>query len=261
MLEREPICDDADLHSELAHLKHLVSLEITKNHALEDNLSRLDLKITLLIANKGITHYMAERRIEALLVRLAAASDKKKKKGQEQAQKYQLSAKKVETYDDLFYMLQTESVDFYPERQKKEIQRLTTTLNTLKKNSQFISEQIAEYEKYLENALKKQYEGKKKKQLLKPKKFDYAELEKIKVIGDSGLTLEQKKKAKFSFSAPEPGIFEMVCKYDKQSIERYQIKLDELLEKNFNQIERLELPNLSLNDNELLYLLNKKIHT
>jgi len=146
------------------------------------------------------------------------------------------------------------------ERQKKEIQRLTTTLNKLKKNSQFTSEQIAEYEKYFEDALKKQYEGKKKDiAQQKPQKFTYEKLEKMGVIIDSELNAEQRKKAKFAFSAPEPGIFEVVVKRDKLNVEKMTIKLDDLLEKNFNQVERLELPQLSFDVNMTLYLVNKNI--
>jgi Ras GTPase-activating-like protein IQGAP2/3 len=145
------------------------------------------------------------------------------------------------------------------ERQKKEIARLTVTLNKLKKNTQFTSEQIAEYEKYLSDALRKQYEGKKEKELTKPKKFDYAKLDQMGVILESELSAEVKKKAKFAFSAPEPGIFEVVAKYDKQNVQKMSIKLDDLLEKNFNQIERLELPQLVFDVNMTLYLVNKHI--
>ena len=149
------------------------------------------------------------------------------------------------------------------ERQKKEIQRLTVTLNKLKKNSQFTSEQIAEYEKYFEDALKKQYEGKKKDiAAQKPQKFTYEKLEKMGVILESELTPEQKKKGpKFAFSAPEPGIFEMVVKLDKTHVEKMTIKLDDLLEKNFNQVERLELPQFVFDVNMTLYLVNKNILT
>jgi len=39
------------------------------------------------------------------------------------------------------------------------------------------------------------------------------------------------------------------------------IKLDDLLEKNFNQVERLELPQLVFDVNMTLYLVNKNILT
>jgi Ras GTPase-activating-like protein IQGAP2/3 len=145
------------------------------------------------------------------------------------------------------------------ERQKKEIQRLTVTLNKLKKNSQFTTEQIAEYEKYLEDALKKQYEGKKDKELQKPKKFEYKKLDELNVIHESELPPEQLKKVKFAFSAPEPGVFEMVMKFDKNNIEKHQLKLDDLLEKSFNHVEKIDLPKISLDVNGTLYLLNKYI--
>src|SRR6185437_16969718 len=138
--------------------------------------------------------------------------------------------------------------------------RLTATLNKLKKNSQFTSEQIAEYEKYFEDTLKKQYEGKKKDiSAQKPQKFTYEKLEKMGVILESELSPEQRKKAKFAFSAPEPGLFEVVAKLDKTNVEKMTIKLDDLLEKNFNQIERLELPQVTFDVNMTLYLVNKNL--
>ncbi len=80
ILKREPGGDDLDLHSELARLKRLVIQEIKKNHVLEGNLSRLDLKISLLITNKGTTHDIAAKRKEAWLARLAAKSEEKRRR-------------------------------------------------------------------------------------------------------------------------------------------------------------------------------------
>ncbi len=55
------------------------------------------------------------------------------------------------------------------------------------------------------------------------------------------------------------GVFEMVCKYDKNNIEKHILKLDDLLEKSFNQVEKIDLPRISLDVNGTLYLLNKYI--
>jgi len=80
ILKREPGGDDSDLNTELARLKRLVIQEIKHNHVLEGDLNKLDLKISLLIVNKGATHDIAAKRKEAWLARLAANQERKKKK-------------------------------------------------------------------------------------------------------------------------------------------------------------------------------------
>jgi len=147
------------------------------------------------------------------------------------------------------------------ERQKKEIARLQATLERLKKNSKFTEEQIADYNKYLQDALKKNYDGKKEKQLQKPQKFSYKKLQEMGVITDSEIPLPNRKGTKFEISAPETGIFEMVIHHkDKnQAPEKIEIQLDELLEKHHNRVDRLEKPLVTLDVDMTLYLVNKHI--
>jgi Ras GTPase-activating-like protein IQGAP2/3 len=147
------------------------------------------------------------------------------------------------------------------ERQKKEITRLKMTLEKLRKNTQFLSEQIADYEKYLEDALKKQYEGKKESKLRKPVKFNYEKLEKMGVIVDTDLPDKAADKTKFEVSVPETGIFEVVAIFSKESQEKTTIRLDELLEKHYRQDESLELPHMTWSVDMTLYLFNKEVLT
>jgi hypothetical protein len=147
------------------------------------------------------------------------------------------------------------------ERQKKEIARLKTTLEKLKKNTAFLSEQIADYEKYLEDALRKQYEGKKESKLRKPVKFSFEKLDKMGVIVDSDLGEKERKNVKFAISVPETGIFEVVIKLDKTNQDKVQIRLDELLEKHYRQEESLEVPHFTLSVDMTLYLVNKEVLT
>jgi hypothetical protein len=80
------------------------------------------------------------------------------------------------------------------------------------------------------------------------------------VILESELAPDVKKRAKFAFSAPEAGVFEVAAKYDKAgAVQKMTIKLDDLLEKNFNHVERLELPQLVFDVNMTLFLVNKHI--
>ena len=92
---------------ELARLKRLVIAEIKKNHVLEGNLGRIDLKIALLISNKDTTHTIQMKRKEAWLTKLAQSSARKREQKPPE-QRYELSKERQETYGELFYMLQTE---------------------------------------------------------------------------------------------------------------------------------------------------------
>ncbi len=74
----------------------------------------------------------------------------------------------------------------------------------------FIFTSAYRYEKCLDDAMRKQYDGKKDRELQKPKKFEYKKLEELNVIADSEMSIEQLKKVKFAFSAPEPGM-SMFC--------------------------------------------------
>ena len=65
-------------------MKRLVIQEIKKNHTLEGELAKLDLKISLLITNRGMTQEMAAKKKEAWLQKLAANSLKRKKAGENQ---------------------------------------------------------------------------------------------------------------------------------------------------------------------------------
>jgi len=147
------------------------------------------------------------------------------------------------------------------ERQKKEIARLQTTLDRLKKNTKFTEEQISDYNKYLQDALKKNYDGKKEKQLQKPQKFSYKKLQEMGVIIDSEIPVANRKGTKFEISAPETGVFEVVVQPKDKGTppEKIEILLDELLEKHHNRTERLEKPLVTFDVDMTLYLVNKHI--
>jgi hypothetical protein len=70
-LRRDPP-SELDLALELGALKRQVISEIKRNHALNANIARLDVKISLLIHNRGTTHDLATKRREIWITRWAA---------------------------------------------------------------------------------------------------------------------------------------------------------------------------------------------
>ncbi len=104
ILKLEPNADDIDLHSELARLKRLVIQELKRNHLLEGNVSRLDLKISLLIANKSTTHDIATKHKEAWLARIAAKSEEKRRRKAAEAEQPKFRLVRSH-YHQLFYKL------------------------------------------------------------------------------------------------------------------------------------------------------------
>lgn len=63
---------DLDCASQLGALKRQVIQEIKRNHALNANVSRLDVKISLLIHNRSTTHDLSAKRREMWITRWAA---------------------------------------------------------------------------------------------------------------------------------------------------------------------------------------------
>eukprot|EP01098_Paradermamoeba_levis_P003689 TRINITY_DN1650_c0_g1_i4.p1 TRINITY_DN1650_c0_g1~~TRINITY_DN1650_c0_g1_i4.p1 ORF type:complete len:515 (+),score=188.55 TRINITY_DN1650_c0_g1_i4:165-1547(+) len=145
------------------------------------------------------------------------------------------------------------------EQQKKEIYRLTTTLESLQKHSQYINEQIVDYTRYL-NDCKEHYQPRKKGKVKKkvgPFKFEYKELAKKGVIIDSEVPALSRKGTSFIISSDSLGVFDIEAKIAGISVEKMQIELDDLLDKHHNGIDRLELDQVTLDVNMTLHLLNK----
>jgi len=154
------------------------------------------------------------------------------------------------------------------ERQKKEIARLNATLTKLRAISTYTEEQNKEYDAYFKEALRKQYEAKKSKELGKPQKFTFKKLEADGVILESDLAKEAKSKVKFEWTAPDVGTFEILVKYDKTNTEKLTIQLDDLLEKHHHNVESMDLKHadgstiaFTLDVNMTICLINKHILT
>jgi len=154
------------------------------------------------------------------------------------------------------------------EQQKKEIDRLTATLASLRKHQAYVNDQIAQYQEYLQKCREKHYQpkgGKKKKKkkndkdttIVGPYKFSYKELQKQGVIVDSEVPVMSRKKTTFSISSEEVGVFDITAKIAGINVEKMTLELDDLLERHYNGVEYLALDQVTLDVNMTIHLINK----
>jgi len=151
------------------------------------------------------------------------------------------------------------------ESQRTEIKRLKQTLRNLQKHQKYLKDQIKEYEDYLAEVRLKQYAPKKKKKTKPgenpskqgPFKFSYSELAKKGVIIDIEIPAAARKKATFLISSEMVGVFEIEARIGGIKMETMTLELDDLLERNYNNITRLDLDQVTLDVNLTIHLLNK----
>jgi len=157
------------------------------------------------------------------------------------------------------------------EQQRREVVRLKATLVELKDHQNYLDDSIKSYQDYLKDCKEKQYmviADKKKKKRRKgagstavykvpPVKFTYKELAKKRVIIDSEVPALTRKKTTFIISSDEPGVFDVVAKIGGVSVEKMVLDLDDLLEKHYNNVTKLELDQVTLDVNMTIHLINK----
>jgi len=152
------------------------------------------------------------------------------------------------------------------EQQRKEIKRLTATLKNLRKHQKYLNEQIQQYNNYLQDCRLKHYQPKTKKKSksnaenpnkIGPFKFSYGALQKKGVIIDSDVPALSRKKTVFYISSEEVGVFDIVAKIAGLPVEKMTLELDDLLERNYNNMARLELDQVTLDVNFTIHLINK----
>lgn len=100
ILQQSSEQDETDWVTEIQNLKKELQIEVRQNHVLERELTKLDKRIGLLIKNRG------QMKIDLKV------DKKKKKKGhieEKEVPDFSQSPKLIEHYQDLFYLLQTES--------------------------------------------------------------------------------------------------------------------------------------------------------
>jgi len=140
------------------------------------------------------------------------------------------------------------------EQQRKEIIRLTNTLENLTKYEGFVRDKIKEYQEYVDQCIKQTYNPSAKKSF----KFSYKELSKRGVIIDSDVPTLSRGKTVFNISSTIPGSYEVKAKIAGIRAESMELRIDDLLEKQFNGVDRLELDQITLDVNMTIRLLNEK---
>jgi len=140
------------------------------------------------------------------------------------------------------------------EQQRKEIVRLTNTLENLTKYESFAGEKIDGYKAYVAQAIKQSYNPTAKKSC----KFSYKELYKKGVIVDSDVPTLNRGKTSFSITSTQPGVYEIKAKIAGIRVDTMELKIDDLLEKQSNGLEQLELDQITLNVNMTIHLLNDR---
>jgi len=139
------------------------------------------------------------------------------------------------------------------EQQRKEIARLTHTLENLRQYEKFVTDKIEQYRQYSEEIMKNIHNPNQKSF-----KFSYKDLQKRGVILDSEVPSIARGKTKFVISNPSPGQFQVQASIPGLQPEPIQIRLDDLLERHYNNVERLELDNITLDVNMTIHLFNDK---
>jgi len=157
------------------------------------------------------------------------------------------------------------------EQQRKEVKRLRQTLENLRKHQAFLQEQLAQYTLYLQDARAKHHapnkgKGKSKskrkdkddslEQKIGPFKFSYAQLQKKGVIVDSTVPPNRRKNVSFFISSDDVGVFDVTAKIAGVTVEKLQLELDDLLERQFAGNNRLELENITLDVNMTIHMIN-----
>jgi len=151
------------------------------------------------------------------------------------------------------------------EQQNKELSRLSLALRKAGEQKKYLTEQINQYDQYLRVVRERHVganrgrnkRGKDSGKILGPFKFTYSDLVKKHIIVESSVPAAMQRHTKFSIMSEEPGVFQVeasVPGFPKMSI---TLELDDLLEKQSRNLERDERPDITLDINMTIHLLNQ----
>ena len=164
-----------------------------------------------------------------------------------------------------------------------ELESLTGVYESICDHNQYLRSQLESYKAYLQNVRmqagggsafskrgvmigvsssngsKKTTSALPKKHITGPFKFTHAQLEKNGVIEQSEVPDNRRSNIYFSMQSPLPGSFLVGLHYKgrEKPIVEVDLKLDDLLEKQQDNIQHLDLEYVRLNVNKMLHLLNK----
>ncbi|PWN28903.1 putative ras GTPase-activating protein sar1 [Jaminaea rosea] len=164
------------------------------------------------------------------------------------------------------------------EKVMQEMKSLESVYRTIVGHNNYLRSQLDTYKNYLQNvrmtsgaSKDKQlggvgvvaFGGKEKKQsksqVLGPYRFTHAQMEKDGTIVETNVPENRQANIYFNITSPSPGTFIIALHYkgrDKAILEM-DLKLDDLLEKQKDDVQLLDLEYVQLNVNKILALLNK----
>ena len=98
-----------------------------------------------------------------------------------------------------------------------------------------------------------------KSQALGPYRFTHAQMEKDGIIVESNVPENRRANIFFNITSPSPGTFIIALHYKgrEKAILEMDLKLDDLLEKQKDDVQLLDLEYVQLNVSKILQLLNK----
>ncbi|KAF2650947.1 Rho GTPase activation protein [Lophiostoma macrostomum CBS 122681] len=144
-----------------------------------------------------------------------------------------------------------------------ETRKLEEVFRTIRDHNAYLVGQLETYKSYLHN-VRSQSEGKTRKQqkhqVLGPYKFTHQQLEKEGVIQKSNVPENRRANIYFNFTSPLPGTFVISLHYKgrNRGLLELDLKLDDLLEMQKDNLEDLDLEYVQFNVSKVLVLLNKR---
>jgi len=143
------------------------------------------------------------------------------------------------------------------------IKRLSLGLENLKRNQAYMNEQMESFNTYLKVAQEKQQATKGKgKKSTKSAKFSYSKLAKSGVIVSSSVPEKARKQTFFTIAQGDnTNEFHVKAKIAGFLADKIVLILDDLLEKQSQNVQHLELDDITLDVNLTISLINKTFLT
>ncbi|CAG8524474.1 6519_t:CDS:10 [Ambispora gerdemannii] len=155
------------------------------------------------------------------------------------------------------------------EKVQEEIKSLETVFKTICDHNNYLRSQLESYKAYLQNVRLQTNNGPgpsvvigpapPKIKVLGPYKFTHAQLEKEGIIVETNIPENRRQNIYFNITSPIPGTFIIALHFKgrEAAILEMDLKLDDLLEKQQDNVVSLDLEYVQLDVSKILQLLNK----
>eukprot|EP00158_Paraphelidium_tribonemae_P008114 Partr_v1_DN28478_c0_g1_i1_m41489 putative IQ motif containing GTPase activating protein len=260
-----------------AYTNHIYSPGVTVDQVPDFNESLLDIEEILSKGSSQSKDSATVKRSLRARQNLRILEDRYKHPLIKKSMKYSAFAEEVHSEFVHLQSLNAKSVN--------EIRSLELVYKTICDHNQYLRSQLESYRAYLQN-VRIQASGKSAKNTMLgvtsgssmstklqskkgsskrshavtgPIKFTHSQLEKEGVIIESGVPDNRRANIYFSIESPMPGSFMIGLHYKgrEKPIVEVDVKLDDLLEKQQDNVQHLDLEYVQLNVNKTLYVLNK----